>query len=108
NPFGSAVAANPIKTTLKTLDNIYAEAVFQKWIAHLRDLPERKRLRNALGISPETAETLVDELIVAAHRINLQEKIENALLSRQDGSSKREHVVMRQVLRAQTVLNDFI
>lgn len=111
NPFAqeaSAPSVAPPKATLKTADHLYAEAVFQRWIAHLRDLPERKRLLDSLFIKKELVESLVDELITAAIRMSLQESIEASLTGRQDSSSKREHLVMRQVLRAQLALNDFI
>lgn len=101
-------ANSSIKLTLRTADHLYAEAVFQRWVAHLRDLPERKRLLDAMGVKREVAQILVDELITTANRVNLQAMIEGRLTARQDSSSKREHLVMRQVLRAQLGLNDFV
>ncbi|MGU9992158.1 hypothetical protein D0839_13990 [Bordetella avium] len=111
NPFAQsaeAPAAKPVKAALKTADHLYAEAVFQRWIAHLRDLPERKRLIDSLFIKKEVVETLVDELITAANRLDLQGSLAASLTGRQDSSSTREQLVMRQVLRAQLILNDFI
>ena len=113
NPFAApsaSQAAAPVapKPALKTADHLYAEAVFQRWVAHLRNLPERKRLLTSMGVKAELAEALVDELITAANRLGLQDLIEASLTRRQDSSSKREQLVMRQVLRAQLVLNDFM
>ena len=101
----SAVAEQPV---FKTTDHLFAEAVFQKWVAHLRDFPARARLLATMQLNRDTAEHLVDEIITAAIRLKLPEQLEQAVLSHQDSGSKREHVAMRQVFRVQTVLRDFL
>ncbi|WP_454691470.1 virulence factor SrfC family protein [Achromobacter aloeverae] len=111
NPFAQPVeqaVAAPAKARLKTADHRYAELAFQRWVGHLRDLPDRKSLLDSIGIKREIAEALTEELITAATRMGMQEKIEARLTDRQDSSTKREHLVMRQVLRVQMALQDFI
>lgn len=110
-PFGAAPASAPAgarQPALKTADHRYAQAVFQRWVAHLRELPQRTHLLASLGIAPELADMLVEELVTAAHRMQLQEQIEARLTQRQDSSSRREQLAMRQVLRAQLALHDFL
>lgn len=106
-PAPLAASATPMPTR-KTADHLFAEAVFQRWLGHLRELPSRHRLLEALRIDRDTAQTLSDELVTAAHRLQLQDKLERSLTSRQDSGSKREQLAMRQVLRAQVVLRDFL
>ncbi|SAI39138.1 virulence factor [Bordetella ansorpii] len=119
NPFAALVGADAVPPTpvarvrevmplRKTGDHLFAEVVFQRWLSHLRDLPARHRLLESLQISGDTVQALVDELITGAHRLRLQEKLEQLLTQRQDSGSKREQLASRQVLRAQTVLRDFL
>jgi hypothetical protein len=53
-------------------------------------------------------ESLTDELITAANRMELQQRLDQALLRRAQSSAKRDQLVERQVLAAQLVLRDFI
>lgn len=112
DPFATAVAPAPVAkkptVVLQTAEHRFARAVYQAWIAHLRDVPNRSRLLELLRIEKSTAEALVDELVTAATRLNVQQRLEDSLLRRADSGSKREQMAMRQVLRVQTVLRDFI
>ena len=77
-------------------------------MSHLRGFPERTKLLAALKIEKSNAQILVDELITAANRLDIPRMIENSLLSRNNNAIKREQMAMRQVLRVQTILRDFI
>ncbi|HVK99651.1 MAG TPA: virulence factor SrfC family protein, partial [Dongiaceae bacterium] len=89
-------------------DARYAQAVLREWISHLRNIPEDQRLMAFFGFPKAAVESLVDELITAANRVNLQTKLLDAIAVTEQVSTKREQLVDRQVLAARTVLADFI
>lgn len=112
DPFATEATAAPAAATatatLQTAEHRFARAAFQAWVAHLRQLPARSQLLRLLRIEKPTAESLVDELITAANRLDIPAQMEAALIRRGDGSTTRELMASRQVLRVQTVLRDFI
>lgn len=93
---------------LQGADHRFARKVFQAWVAHLREIPERQTLLQLLGLEKAVVESLTDELITAANRMELQQQLDQALLRRAQSSAKRDQLVERQVLAAQLVLHDFI
>lgn len=86
----------------------FAHAVFKRWVGQLRELPEQQHWLAMLKIDPGVVQSFVDEIITAASRQGLEEHIEQALAMRSDSGSKREQIAMRQVLKAQTIIRDFI
>lgn len=104
-PAGSE-ASTPARTGGS--DAGFAQAVLREWIGHLRHLPEDTRLMTFLGVDKSAIELLVDELISAALRTNLQNRLLQAIVSTEQIGTKREQLVGRQVLTAKTVLADFI
>lgn len=110
-PFGedaSAVPAVKNEPVLQGADHRFARKVFQAWVAHLREIPGRQSLLQLLGLEKVVVESLTDELITAANRMALQQRLDQALLRRAQSSAKRDQLVERQVLAAQLVLRDFI
>lgn len=89
-------------------DARFAQAVLREWINHLRNIPEDQRLMSFFGFPKVAVEALVDELITAANRINLQNHLLAAIATTEQVGTKREQLVERQVLAARTVLADFI
>jgi hypothetical protein len=89
-------------------DARFAQAVLREWINHLRNIAEDQRLMAFLGFPKVAVEALVDELITAANRLNLQSLLLNTIVSTEQVGTKREQLVDRQVLTARTVLADFI
>jgi hypothetical protein len=107
--FGDAPAKPAANTPRSTgSDARYAQAVLREWISHLRHLPEDVRLLTFLGFTKPAVEALVDELVTAATRLNLQEQLLKAIVSTEQIGTKREQLAGRQVLTAKTVLGDFI
>ena len=82
--------------------------VLREWIGHLRHLPEDVRLMTYLGFAKPAVEALVDEIITAASRLDLQTRLLRAIVSTEQIGTKREQLAGRQVLTAKTVLGDFI
>lgn len=105
--FGDAPPAQDIPV-LEGADHRFSRKVFQAWVAHLRELPERHGLLRLLGLEHETVTLLTSELIQAAHRLQLQMHLDGALLGRAQSSARRDQLVERQVLTAQLVLSDFV
>jgi hypothetical protein len=107
--FGDAPAAPAASSVRRTgSDARFAQAVLREWISHLRHLPEDVRLLTFLGFAKPAVEALVDELITAATRLNLQERLLRTIVSTEQIGTKREQLAGRQVLTAKTVLGDFI
>lgn len=92
---------------LQTYEHKFARAVFQAWVCHLRELGNRQALLNMLGLERRAAEALADELITAAYRHELPEKLAKAAIKRAQSNARREQLVQGQVLSAQVVMGDF-
>lgn len=111
DPFSEArpaATAAPTPPTVLGSDARFAQAVLREWISHVRHLPEQQPLVGYLGIAREAIEALIDELITASTRLELQQQLLQAVARIEQVGSKREQLVGRQVLTARTVLGDFI
>lgn len=111
--FGDSEPAAPAATASTVprssgSDSRFAQAVLREWIGHLRHIPEDVRLMTYLGFDKAAVEALMDEIITAASRLNLQERLLRAIVSTEQIGTKREQLAGRQVLTANTVLGDFI
>jgi len=89
-------------------DAQFAQAVLREWISHLRHLPENQPLMAFLGFDQAAIEALIDELIVAASRLDIQAELLGILTRTEQIGTRREQLAGRQVLNAQTVLGNFI
>lgn len=99
-------AAAPLRSSGS--DARFAQAVLREWIGHLRHLPDDVRLMTYLGFAKPALEALVDEIITAASRLDLQARLLRAIVRTEQIGTKREQLAGRQVLTAKTVLGDFI
>ena len=111
--FGSSSDAKPTSPAAaprssSSSDARFSDAVIRAWISHLRDLPENQLLLTFLAVPKSAVETLVDELITAANRLDLQGQLMKVVASTEQVGTKRELLLERQVLAARTVLSDFI
>ncbi|MCE8025769.1 putative virulence factor [Billgrantia aerodenitrificans] len=114
-PFGddsaeasASAAAQPEAPVLQSADHRFSRAVYNAWVGHVRELPQRHGLLRMLGLDRELVKLLGDELITGASRKKVQEKLHEALLQRIQSGARRDRLVSRQVLAAQLVLRDFI
>lgn len=89
-------------------DHRFAKAVFNAWIAHLRELANRQSLLNLLGLTKPIIEAVADELITAAYRQDVPGQLAKAVLKRAQSGARRDQLVERQVLEVQLVLGDFV
>lgn len=114
-PFGdsqsvtSEAPSGPSQThVLQSADHRFARAIYNAWVGHVRELPQRQGLLRMLGLDRELVKLLADELITGASRLKVQEKLQEALLQRGQSGARRDRLVARQALAAQLVLRDFI
>jgi hypothetical protein len=114
-PFGDGTGDAPAPPAeksrapiLQTADHRFARAVYNAWVGHVRELPQRQGLLRMLGLDRELVKLLADELITGASRLKVQDKLHEALVKRVQSGARRDRLVARQVLTAQLVLRDFI
>jgi hypothetical protein len=112
--FGSAIMPVAEQAVVETAapqyqshEHRFARAAFNLWASHLRHLSRRHSLLEQLELPAEAIVLLVKELVVCAERLDLPLQLSNALLKRAQSGVRREHLVQRQVLTAQLLLNDF-
>lgn len=120
NPFASdPFTATPVEDTVVNTpstsapervgqDDDFAHQAFKAWVAHLRELPQQMSQWRQLGMSSELINQLSEELITAATRLDLEGTLKHALAGQEQAGTRREHLMARQVLRAQLTMHDFI
>jgi len=114
-PFGDAPVETSAPATqassapvLQSADHRFARAVYNAWVGHVRELPQRQGLMKMLGLDRDLVKLLANELITGASRLKVQERLHEALIRRVQSGARRDRLVARQVLTAQLVLRDFI
>ncbi|WJV64583.1 virulence factor SrfC family protein [Pectobacteriaceae bacterium C52] len=86
----------------------FARNVYRFWINYLRSMPENAAMIELLGIAKPTIEMLVEELITASIRLNIEENLRTMLIDSEQLGINRENKADRQVSRVLTVLGDFV
>lgn len=89
-------------------DASYARDVHRYWINHLRSLPENGPLVALLGVSKPTIEMLMEELITASIRLDMEGALQRKLTNHEQPGTPWEPLADQQVSRALTVLGDFV
>lgn len=111
----AAPAANP--TTQATAPSspptgraaLFAKAAISDWLRQLRQLPENPEIKAFLGLSGETLQGLVDEVITGAMRFRLEDKLIVSLHKASNrAAATRSKLADQQVLVATTIVNDYI
>lgn len=115
DPFSSATTVStasetpaPVPQERVGQDDEFAHQTFKAWVAHLRELPQQMSQWRQLGLSNELVNYLCEELITAATRLDLEGTLKRALAGQEQTGTRREHLMARQVLRAQLTMRDFI
>jgi len=87
----------------------FIQAAMDDWIRQLRELPERADQVRFLGVSKNVLERLGNELITAAERLALEQRlmelVEEAELRT---AASRARLAERQVLAVRTCINEFV
>ncbi len=88
---------------------LFVRAVMQEWVKHLREIPDRMELVTFLGFSKKSIELLVDELIAAIDRLQLEQRLIEAINKAElQTTAMRKRLVERQVLVVSTIMNEFL
>lgn len=88
---------------------LFVRAVLQEWVKHLREIPDRMELMNFLGFSKKSIELLINELIAAIDRLQLEHRlIESTNETELQTTAMRKRLVERQVLVVSTIMNEFL
>jgi hypothetical protein len=82
----------------------FAARIFADWVNHLRALPDSRWLLDLLGVEKPHLELLVDALIGAACRLQLDDELERALCA----GGLPEQGEDRQISQALALLGDFV
>lgn len=82
--------------------------VQQLWITQLRNLVDNRALISLLAVETTTLSTLADELITASFRLDIWQRLGNALAEPGHAGHSRENHVERQIACTLTVLGDFV
>jgi hypothetical protein len=82
--------------------------VQQVWITQLRNLVDNRALISLLAVETTTLATLADELITASFRLDIWQRLGNALAEPGHAGHSKENHVERQIACTLTVLGDFV
>jgi hypothetical protein len=87
----------------------FADAVVGGWVGQMRAIPRHTGMLRYLGLAADVAEMLSEELVAAAIRTDLPDRLSGAFSNVELVTSKRRaQVVEEQVLIAERALADFI
>jgi hypothetical protein len=101
----AAATRNPINERARR----FADAVIGGWIGQMRDMSRLSGLVRYLGVAAETTEMLSEELVAAAIRTDLPDKLASQCSAAELIAAKRRaQFVEEQVLIAERALADFI
>ncbi|NKD88662.1 hypothetical protein HEQ72_10120 [Haematospirillum sp. 15-248] len=87
----------------------YARAVMSDWMRSIRDIPANTQMHRFLGMTGDTLQILVDELITGMTRCRLEAQLIDALREAEErASTTRGQLVDRQTLVAATCLGSWV
>ncbi|WP_101776191.1 putative virulence factor [Pasteurella oralis] len=92
----------------KVEESRFAQAVFKAWVSHLRNLTADHKLMQYFGLSLDSIENVVNELVTGATRLKLQDQLSQIALRNENSGSKRDQLAERQVFTMNTAIADFI
>ncbi|MCG8312001.1 MAG: putative virulence factor [Pseudomonadales bacterium] len=103
----SVIDETPSKATSSS-DAQFAKAVVREWINHTRSITEQHSLMRYLGLPLRSVETIADELVTSANRLDLENLLLETVGQVDQDATKRDLLVERQILAVKTLLGDFI
>ncbi len=88
---------------------LFARAAMREWLRQLRGLADRSELQRYLGLPQEAVQILTDEIVTAADRYKLEERLVRALrpLEEMRGTT-RAGIADQQVLVARQVIDEMV
>ncbi len=101
----SAAAAPPLSGRAA----LFARAALSSWIKQLKDLPDDEGKRRLLDLPAQVLQAIGDELITAADRQRLEERLIAALAPLEEKrSTTRMRIVDQQALQARNLIDAFV
>lgn len=88
---------------------LFARAVLSTWIKQLKGLPDDEAKRRLLDLPAEVLQAIADELITAADRHRLEERLVGVLAPLEEKrSTTRIRIVDQQALQARNLIDAFV
>lgn len=106
---GKSVSTAAAAPPLSGRAALFARAVLSAWIKQLKDLPDDEGKRRLLDLPAEVLQAIGDELITAADRHRIEERLIAALAPLEEKrSTTRLRIVDQQSLQARNLIGAFI
>lgn len=87
----------------------FAEALMKDWYRHLRQLSDDPTVQRYIGITTDTMNKVVDEVVTGAERNRVLEQVADALNEAENRAGvSRSQLVDQQVKVASSIINNFI
>jgi len=87
----------------------FARSITSTWVKQLRDLPDDDNRRRLVELPSDMLQAICDELITAADRDGLEERLVETLAPLEEKrSTTRLGIVDQQVLQARNLINEFV
>ncbi|MCX5590586.1 virulence factor SrfC family protein [Alcaligenes endophyticus] len=93
---------------ISTVEEQYVHRLYQEWLKHLRQLPGSAANKNVLKMPEDLLNALVEEIISTADRLQLQQRLLDALTRRRQHGARRAVMAERQGRYAAMTLSNFV
>ena len=97
-----------VLTQEQPFEQQYADLVYRTWLSQLRELPASRINQNVLRMPVDLLSSVVEELIVASDRWDLQGKLLAVLTKRRQSGVRRERLADRQVCNVAMTISEFV
>lgn len=97
-----------VLTQEQPFEQQYADLVYRTWLSQLRELPASRINQNVLRMPVDLLSSVVEELIVASDRWDLQGKLLAVLTRRRQSGVRRERLADRQVCNVAMTISEFV
>lgn len=97
-----------VLTQEQPFEQQYADLVYRTWLSQLRELPSSRINQNVLRMPVDLLSSVVEELIVASDRWDLQGKLLAVLTKRRQSGVRRERLADRQVCNVAMTISEFV
>ena len=97
-----------VLTQEQPFEQQYADLVYRTWLSQLRELPASRINQNVLRMPVDLLSSVVEELIVASDRWDLQGKLLAVLIKRRQSGVRRERLADRQVCNVAMTISEFV
>jgi hypothetical protein len=108
-PDAQPSAGSPVASSVSTSATQFAKAAMRDWTTQLRALSDNTDLMHFLAADPKIVQSLTDELITGANRLDVEREIIDSIQDAEERvSATRSSLVERQVMTTANCINDFV